>query len=59
MNTIKALWEFLKGKKTYLLAAAGAVVAVLAWSGVIDFETANKILAILGFGGLAALRASK
>lgn len=49
--------EFLSGKKTYLMAVAGAVVQGLVWTGVLTQEQANPILGILGFGAAAALRA--
>ncbi len=49
--------EFLKGKKTYVLAVAGAVVMGLWMAGVLDQEAADALLAMLGFGSIAALRA--
>lgn len=49
--------KFLSGKKTYLMAAAGAVVQGLVWAGVLTQEQATPILGILGFGAAAALRA--
>lgn len=51
--------EFLSGKKTYIVAAAGAVIQGLAFSGTISQEQANQVLALLGFAGFAALRAAK
>jgi hypothetical protein len=50
--------DFLKGKKTYILAAAGGVIIfgyILGW---IDSTVANVLLGLLGFGGLATLRAA-
>lgn len=44
------------GKKTYIMAALGGVTVVLFFLNVIDAETANMFLGLLGFGGLAALR---
>lgn len=44
------------GKKTYFVAAAAGVV-VAAWVlGLIDGETASKLLGLLGAGGLCTLR---
>lgn len=51
--------KFLRGKKTYFAALAGAVVLVSVYSGWIPEELGNQILALLGFAGLAALRAAK
>ena len=51
--------EFLSGKKTYLIAFAGACVQGLVFAGVLTQEAANPILAMLGFGAAAALRAAK
>lgn len=59
MQLLKQWWSWLQGKRTYILTACGASVVALAWAGWIDIETANKILALLGFGAVAALRASK
>lgn len=49
--------KFLAGKKTYLMALAGAVVQGLVWAGVLTQEQANPMLGMLGFGAAAALRA--
>jgi hypothetical protein len=51
--------EFLKGKKTYFIAGAGAVIQGLALAGVITQDQANQVLVLLGFGGFASLRAAK
>ena len=51
--------EFLNGKKTYIVAAAGAVIQGLVFAGIITQEQANQVLALLGFAGFAALRAAK
>jgi hypothetical protein len=51
--------EFLAGKKTYIVAAAGAIIQGLVFAGVITQEQANQLLVLLGFGGFAALRAAK
>jgi len=49
----------LEGKKTYLLAIAGAVVQGLVFAGVLSQEQASPILGMLGFGAVATLRAAK
>jgi len=49
--------DFLRGKKTYLLAFLGAVTYGLQLAGVIDPDLATKILTFLGIGGAATLRA--
>ena len=51
--------ESLAGKKTYLMAAAGAIVQGLVFAGVLTQDQANPILGMLGFGSAAALRAAK
>jgi hypothetical protein len=48
--------SFLKGKKTYILAVLGAGVVGAYFLGFLDMTTANMLLGLLGFGGLAALR---
>lgn len=53
------LLEYLRGKKTYILSGLGVVVVALWALGVIDQDTADKLLVALGFGSVAALRASK
>lgn len=54
---MKRLLDWLDGKKTYITAGAGMLVFG-AWSlGLIDDETAKTLLGLLGFGGLAFLRA--
>lgn len=50
--------EWLKGKKTYLVAAAVAVLSVLHTSGTIDTELYNTLVGILSGLGLATLRAA-
>jgi len=47
------------GYRTYIFAAAGAAVVFCLLMGWVDNETADMLLAVLGFGGLAALRAAK
>ena len=55
----KSLIEFLEGKRTYIVAALGIVTVALWYVGVVDDQGADKLLSLLGFGGLLALRASK
>lgn len=50
--------DFLLGKKTYILAAAGAIVQGLVFAGVLTQEQATPILGFLGFGAAASLRAA-
>lgn len=50
--------EFMAGKKTYFLAAAGAIVQGLVFGGVLTQEQATPILGFLGFGAAATLRAA-
>ena len=47
----------LDGRKTYLAAFAGSAVLVSVYFGWVPEELGNQILALLGFAGLAALRA--
>ena len=49
--------DFLKGKKTYLIAAAVGLVTVAHQLGWIDADTYKVVLGFLGAGGLATLRA--
>lgn len=48
--------ERLKGIKTYLVAAAVGVLAVLQHLGYVDASMYATLLGLLGAGGLAALR---
>ena len=49
----------LKGYRTYCLAGLGVIVVVLGYFKVLDADITTKLLEILGFGSLAALRAAK
>lgn len=49
----------LEGYKTYICSALGALIVGGFFMGWVDQGTANMLLALLGFGGLAALRAAK
>ena len=51
--------KLLSGRKTYLAAYAGSAVLVSVYFGWLDAELGNQVLALLGFAGLAALRAAK
>lgn len=48
---------FTTGRKTYFFAFAGAAVLVSVYFGWVPEELGNQVLALLGFAGLAALRA--
>lgn len=50
--------HFLKGKKTYLVAIAIVALTGLKTLEVIDDETFKTIVALLGAGGLATMRAA-
>ena len=49
--------DILKGKKTYLIAIAGAVIVFANAMGWINDEVTKTLLGLLGAGGLATLRA--
>ena len=51
--------EWLRGKKSYIFAALGALAVFAKLVGLIDEATMNTLLALLGFGGLAALKAGQ
>lgn len=51
--------DLLRGKKTYILATCGAIVVFAKLAGWFDEETANTLLALLGFGSFATLHAAK
>lgn len=55
---MKKFFEALAGKKTYIMAAAGAVIQGLVFAGVLTQEQANPLLAMLGFGAAATLRSA-
>ena len=50
------LLDWLQGKKTYFLSAAGALVVFAKLLGWIDEVTASTLFVLLGFGTGAALR---
>jgi hypothetical protein len=52
-----SLVEKLKGKKTYVQAAAAGIIVVLFSLGWIDKELAVPILGLLGVGSVASLGA--
>ena len=56
MGTVCGRVKMLEGKKTYLVAAGGALVAFALMLGWIERELAEALWGLLGFGGLAALR---
>ena len=50
--------DALKGKKTYIIAAAVAAVTVIQFLGYIDAATAGTLYGLLGAGGLATMRSA-
>jgi hypothetical protein len=54
---MKYLFDFLEGKKTYLVALLVGVTAVLEFYGVLEMEVAQTIFGLLGATALATLRA--
>lgn len=50
--------EWLKGKKTYIVAALGAIVLGLQLAGLISPEIATTAYTALGLGGAVTLRAA-
>jgi hypothetical protein len=52
---MKKIFEFLKGKKTYVVAVAGAVYAALIGLGVV--QSYDFVWGLLGSGAFAFLRA--
>jgi hypothetical protein len=50
------IWEFLKGKKTYICAAIIAVATFAQQVGWIDQATLTKIIEFAGTAGLVFLR---
>ena len=49
--------EFLKGKKTYLIAILIGIASTFHYLGYIDTQAYTAILGLLGAGGFASLRA--
>lgn len=49
--------NWLKGKKTYFVAAGMAVVQVAHMLGYLDADTTGNLLKLLGAGGVATLAA--
>lgn len=48
--------NWINGKKTYLCAAAGAVVVGAHMLGWLGADSANTLLGLLGAGGIASLK---
>jgi threonine/homoserine efflux transporter RhtA len=46
----------LKGKKTYLIALAVAILTIAVQLGFLSQDIANTLFGLLGAGGLASLR---
>lgn len=51
-------FEFLSGKKTYVLVAIGLAVQGAVWLGFMTQDAANPILGTLGIGTAATIRAA-
>lgn len=51
-------FEFLAGKKTYLLVALALCVQGAAWLGFVEQTQANELLAMIGVGTAATIRAA-
>lgn len=49
--------DWMKGKRTYVIAALVGVVTVVYQLGMIDGQVYTAVLGMLGAGGLATLRA--
>lgn len=54
---MKSLWDYLQGKKTYLIAAAMVVASGLYAQGYLSAEVYKIVEGVLLGGGLATLRA--
>lgn len=52
MEKIKGIWDYLEGKKTYIIAIITAVIGLLVASGVEIPESVWFILTALGLGSL-------
>ena len=50
--------DYLKGKKTYIVAGAAAGVVFLQMSGLISSDTANSLYGLFGAGAIATIRAA-
>jgi hypothetical protein len=50
--------SMLAGYKTYICAGVGAIITCAYMIGLIDINTWQAGMALCGFGGMAALRAS-
>ena len=57
-NLVKISWDFLAGKKTYLVAFLFIVLAGLKGEGYIDTQTHEIIVGILAAAGIATVRHS-
>ena len=56
MTSLKAVWEFLRGKKTYIAVAIGVIMAGLYGQGYISEQVYVEVTGILGMVGLATIR---
>jgi hypothetical protein len=58
MGSFKATWEFLKGKKTFILSFLGVIVTGLFSQGYIDETLFTSFMTILGSLGFATIRSA-
>jgi hypothetical protein len=56
MNTLKNVWAYLQGKKTYILTAIGALDLLAEALGFIDRQTSMTILSACGLGSVITMR---
>jgi len=56
-NHLSNMKDFLRGKKTYIIAACVAVIAAAQYLGFVPADVAATLYGLLGAGGLATLRA--
>jgi membrane protein required for beta-lactamase induction len=58
IEALAAFKVWLRGKKTYIIALLGGLTVVAWLLGWIPTDLAEKLLALLGFGGVLSLRAA-
>ena len=58
MKKLLALKEYLKGKKTFGLACIGGATVIAYQMGWVDYQWAELLLGLCGFGAFITLRAS-
>ena len=58
VETIKSIWNFFEGKKTFFLGCLIVLVAFLHLFDYVDFERVKTFLIILNGAGLVTLRSA-